>query len=285
MLAACLTAVATGAAEPRTPSGKEVRRAERRLLAEADSLSGIELNTKVPDKPMFPVFGPFRDNYIVLGSNTYHIPSANTIDIKFQVSFALRLWHMPRHNVDVLFTYTQRCFWDAFRYSSPFRENDFNPGIWFAWRVRHDTTLLFGFEHESNGRDSEDSRSWNYASAACIWDPLPNWRFGAHLWYGYYDRLRNPDWWYYRGLGRVWATYHTRNERIAASVSLNPTEWMRNCNVQAEFSWKMARRGSFIPRLFVQYHYGYNDGMLRYNRLSSVLRVGVSFSNNRLTMF
>lgn len=75
----------------------------------------------------FPLFGIFRNNYFSTGFSTAAPVSQYTADVKFQLSVALRIWRMTDTS-EMLFTYTQRSFWDIYRESCPFRENDFNPG-------------------------------------------------------------------------------------------------------------------------------------------------------------
>lgn len=65
-------------------------------------------------------------------------------------------------------TYTQKSFWDIYRTSLPFPDNNFNPGLSIGKLIIRNNQLkkiaIFSFEHESNGRDSIDSRDWNYFS-------------------------------------------------------------------------------------------------------------------------
>ena len=232
----------------------------------------------------FPIFGLFRNNYLATGVATDRAISSSSADVKFQFSIGVRLWGVA-DKADFLFTYSQHSVWDIYRESCPFRETAYNPGFWAAWQVRGDMRLLFGFEHESNGMGGTDSRSFNYLSAACIYEPFDHWRFGLRLWYGYYDRKNIDSYFRYRGVGHAWATFHTLNDRFSATVLVNPSDWMMNYNVQVEASWRLARRGSFIPSLYVQYACGYGDTMLDYNRYSTKIRIGISLVNNKLGFY
>ena len=234
--------------------------------------------------PRFPIFGLFRNNYIATGLSTAHPVSQYSSDVKFQLSVGLRLWSIA-NQADILFTYSQHSVWDIYQKSCPFRETCYNPGVWAAWQVRNNIRLLFGFEHESNGMSDESSRSFNYLSAACIYEPYDHWRFGIRLWYGYYDRETISHYYRYRGIGHIWATYHTLNDRFSATLLINPSNTLRNYNIQAECSWRLARRGSFIPSLYVQYAGGYGDTMLDYNRYSTKIRIGISLVNNKLGFY
>lgn len=232
----------------------------------------------------FPIFGIFRNNYLATGFATNRPVSSYTSDVKFQLSVGVRLWSVA-DKADFIFTYSQHSVWDIYRESCPFRETAYNPGFWAAWQVTGGVRLLFGLEHESNGMGGTESRSFNYLSVACIYEPLDHWRFGLRLWYGYYDRENITSYYRYRGVGHLWATFHTLNDRFSATVLANPSDRMMNYNLQVEASWRLARRGTFIPSLYVQYACGYGDTMLDYNRYSTKIRVGISIVNNKLGFY
>ena len=70
-------------------------------------------------------------------------------NVEFQISFKSRLlW-------DIYGAYTQKSFWDTYAPSAPFREHNHNPEIY--WEREG---FSFGYEHESNGVDADDRRSW-----------------------------------------------------------------------------------------------------------------------------
>ncbi len=79
-------------------------------------------------------------------------------------------------NTQFYFAYTQKSFWQAYNTeeSSPFRETNYNPEIFYRFRSGYfsswglgNSYLIqhlgadFGFEHESNGQTLPLSRSWN----------------------------------------------------------------------------------------------------------------------------
>lgn len=239
-------------------------------------------------KSEYPVLGMWKNSYFATGVATNQPISKNSSDVKFQLSVAMRLWNI-KNKVDILATYSQRSVWDIYQKSSPFRETAYNPGIWVAWRTNDKVRLLFGFEHESNGLGLENgnSRSLNYATVACLYEPLENWRFGARAWYGYFFHDEDIDqrYFHYRGVMQLWGTFHTRDERLQVTALVNPTVTFTKYNAQIEASWRMAKRGDWIPSLFVQYSYGYGDTMIDYNRRSSKIRIGISLINNKLNLY
>lgn len=247
-----------------------------------DSL--IIVNNRQKKQSEYPVIGMWKQNYLVTGFATNAPVSQYTSDVKFQLSLAMRLWHIG-NNVDIFATYTQRSIWDIYQESCPFRENAYNPGFWVAWRVSPQVRMLFGIEHESNGLNAEVSRSFNYATAACLYEPHPNWHLGARAWFGYYDRENIERYFHYRGIMQLWGTFRTRNDRFAVTALINPTITFARYNVQMEASWRMAKRGDWLPALFVQYCYGYGETMIDYNRRASKIRIGFSLTNNKINLY
>jgi phospholipase A1 len=240
----------------------------------------------VKPKSQYPVFGMWRNSYFATGASLDRPLSQYSADVKFQLSLGLRLWNI-KGKADILATYTQRSIWDIYQKSCPFRETAYNPGVWADWQVNNKVRMLFGFEHESNGLSGENSRSLNYLTAACIYEPTPHWILGARAWYGYF--FHNEDiyqgYFRYRGVMHLWATFRTLDDRIAVTALVNPTVTFAKYNVQVEASWRMAKRGDWLPCLFVQYNYGYGETMIDYNKRHSKIRIGISLMNNRLNLY
>ena len=236
----------------------------------------------------YPVLGLWKHSYFATGVATNQPVSKYSSDVKFQLSMALRLWSI-KEKVDLFATYSQRSVWDIYQKSCPFRETAYNPGFWVAWRTSDKVRLLFGVEHESNGLGLEGgkSRSFNYATVACLYEPLDNWRFGARAWYGYFfhDEDINQGYFRYRGVMQLWGTFHTRDERLQVTALVNPTVTFTKFNTQVEASWRLAKRGDWLPSLFVQYSYGYGDTMIDYNRRASKIRIGISLMNNKMNLY
>jgi phospholipase A1 len=84
-------------------------------------------------------------------------------EMVFQISAKQRLF-----GSNLYLAYTQKSFWQFINQdqSSPFRETNYDPEIFYRW-IPDDPKPLnhwgadFGFEHESNGREFPFSRSWN----------------------------------------------------------------------------------------------------------------------------
>ena len=118
-----------------------------------------------------PYFTLFKDNYFVGGTTIGKKPTANNSDVKFQLSISQRLTKSKLPFDTYLFIqYTQKAFWNVFQNSLPMRDLNFNPGIGLGHLIIRENKYIgksyLMLEHESNGRDSIDSRSWNKLSLA-----------------------------------------------------------------------------------------------------------------------
>lgn len=126
-------------------------------------------------------------------------------EIEFQLS--------AKHKIldsDFFFGYTQKSFWQAYDFSnsSPFRETNYNPEIFYRRTTQN--VLLgkwgmdIGFEHESNGQSGTVSRSWNRVYVA-PYLPHENSLWYLKLWYRVPETNGddNPDILEYTGWGEL----------------------------------------------------------------------------------
>ena len=81
-----------------------------------------------------PPFGIYKDNYIVTGTSFSggRVTKDNS-DAKFQISLRHRLIKsiLPLHTY-LFLTYTQKSFWEIYKDSKPFYENNYNPTLGFG---------------------------------------------------------------------------------------------------------------------------------------------------------
>lgn len=156
-----------------------------------------------------PYFFIHKDNYFITGIPTNTGINSSTTDAKYQISFEQMITRTALPWDTFLFlTYSQKAFWDVYKDSYPFREINFNSSVGFGRAVFGEDGRLVGianlmYEHESNGRDSIFSRSWNKISleyAARI-DAKTKARIQVWLPFGYQEG--NPDILDYVGLGEV----------------------------------------------------------------------------------
>lgn len=228
-----------------------------------------------------PYFGLYKDNYFTVGTTPFHKPTATNSDVKFQISLAIRLTDtvLP-WNSFLFLMYTQKTFWNVFENSLPMHDLNFNPGIgWskpFFNKNRYVGKLTLLLEHESNGRDGEDSRSWNRISfyGSTIID---EWLMAhAKFWIPIIDGENNKDILKYCGIYQSGVVITTPNKKFNFGLTLVKREgWNFNFNTIFEASWKVHEKSNL--NLFLQYYNGYGESLLDYNQFHSRLRVGIVF--------
>lgn len=224
-----------------------------------------------------PYFGLYKDNYFIFGTSIGPKPTKENSNVKFQISIAQKLTKstLPWHTYLYLF-YTQKVFWNVLENSMPMTDLNFNPGIGIAKPLfvkdRFIGKAMLQIEHESNGRDSIWSRSWNKITLGA--NILIDSRFSVHgkIWIPIVDGENNKDILNYCGIYQVGMSY--LDERIGASVVLVKRKgWKLNYNTVVEFCYRLGK--NLNEYLFLQYYNGYGEGLLDYNKFHSQLRVGI----------
>ena len=227
-----------------------------------------------------PYFTLYKDNYFITGTSIgTQAPSRTNSDVKFQVSIAQRLTKstLPFNTYLFLF-YSQKCMWNIYEESLPMRDLNFNPGIGLAKHLfvknRYIGKVTLLVEHESNGRDAVDSRSWNKISLACNIFIDPNFMIHGKAWIPIIDGMNNKDILDYSGIYQTGMTYTTPNKRFGFGLTLIKRRgWRLSYNTIWEFNYRVFKKDNQF--LFVQYYNGYGENLLDYNKFHSRLRVGL----------
>ena len=228
-----------------------------------------------------PYFGLYKDNYFTVGTAPFRKPTAMNSDVKFQISLAIRLTDtvLPWDSF-VFLMYTQKTLWNVFQNSMPMRDLNFNPGIgWakpFFSKDRYVGKLTLLVEHESNGRDGDESRSWNRISiyGSTIID---EWLMvHAKFWIPVIDGMNNKDILDYCGIYQHGVVITTPNKKFSFGITgVKRKGWNLNFNTIFDFSWRVHEKSNL--NLFAQYYNGYGENLLDYNQFHSRLRVGIIF--------
>ena len=215
-----------------------------------------------------PFIEMFRPLYLTTGFPLTQAPNKDNADVKFQLSLAIPIWrNIGGSGIDLLAAYTQISLWNFFAHSSPFYDNTYIPGlygrkVWNTEQGRPERTLLWGYEHRSNGRDDAYSRSMNYLflSYARSYDFGLVLQAAAHIGPNYYGDV--PTWdlsLKYHGIVQLSACYTTPDEGWDFMISASPI-WNRSiANVNLEAGRRIASRKAGNPYFFVQFHYGYDE--------------------------
>lgn len=226
-----------------------------------------------------PYFGLYKDNYFVFGTTVGQKPTKENTNIKFQISIAQRLTKstLPLHSYLFLF-YSQKCFWNVLENSMPMTDLNFNPGIGLAKPLfvknRFIGKMIMLLEHESNGRDGIESRSWNKISFGANIMIDPTFIVHGKFWIPIIDGQNNRDILDYCGIYQMGSSFSTSNRRFGASVILTKRRgWKLNYNTIIELNYRLFKRDNQF--LFLQYYNGYGEGLLAYKEFHSTVRVGI----------
>lgn len=225
--------------------------------------------------------------YFVFGGNS---PRA----ARYQISFRYRIFDdygIISENLPVArglyFGYTQTSIWDLGSESKPFRDTSYRPSLFYQWKISNpplgdSLALAGGYEHESNGRDGENSRSIDTLFARAEWRyHLPNSRayigIEPKFWF-YLDKEENPDIHRYRGYAQLGLRIGRDNGLMFSTLLRRGTSGANS--VQADLSYPIRQSmfsgiGTFVQ---LQYFRGYGETLLEYAEpRSSQVRLGIAF--------
>lgn len=259
------------------------------LLGHAQMISRSELNDSIQN---FSYFTIHKDNYFISGFPLTNDINSNTADAKYQISFKQMITRDRLPWETYLFiTYTQKAFWNIYKDSYPFRDINFNPSVVLGKTVFDKNQKLEGiatiaFEHESNGRDSIYSRSWNRIAASYITNLTKRTvaEFKAWVPFGYQNG--NPELLEYTGLAEINLEHELKKNRFYLNVLLR-----KGLNFKA--------KGAFRPRLYfapfgkntsnqyimLEWYWGHGESLLEYEEFRSMIRFGYVIKSNEFNFF
>jgi len=235
-----------------------------------DSVEGILTHS--------PAFSIYKDNYFIAGTALGETPNKYNSDAKFQFSFKQRLINKPfGKDLFLYLTYTQKSFWDIFQTSSPFGETNYNPGLLLVmptFKSNHFNGIwLFSVEHESNGKDSLDSRSWNFVSVG--YGHFFSSRFIVSLkaWipFGLSD---NPDLMDYIGYGELQIQWTIKEDKLFLNfIGRKGATWDAKGSMQTSIAYCPFKNKTLC--LMLQWWQGYAESLIDYKENKSMLRFGL----------
>lgn len=224
-----------------------------------------------------PYFGLYKDNYFIFGPPVGPKPTRENTNIKFQISIAQHLTRstLPWGTYLYLF-YTQKCFWNVLENSMPMTDLNFNPGVGitkpFFVKNRYIGKMTLLIEHESNGRDSIQSRSWNRVALAANVMITKNLMVHGKIWAPIVDGMNNKDIVDYCGFCQFGFQVLSDNRRFSGGVTVVPRKHF-SFNTTVDLSYRIFKKDNQF--LFLQFFNGYGEGLLEYNKFHSQLRIGL----------
>jgi outer membrane phospholipase A len=246
--------------------------------------------TALIDKPPPLAVSVYDPVYFVVGGD-------GGFNAKFQISLRFRLFDdhgrlarkLPWID-DLYLSFSQTALWDLGELSKPFKDSSYRPRLFYAnydLARYFDDKLRVGIEsgigHESNGKEGDDSRSYNMLYARptlTVGDPDGFRAYFAPLIHNYIAESDNPDIEDYRGyvdwlfgVGSkggldFWGVLRKGTRSDYGSIELN-----------ASYPLSKLSGGDLTGWLMLQYFDGYGESLLDYNRkLDSQLRLGIAIA-------
>lgn len=228
-----------------------------------------------------PSFTAFKDNLGLIGTTVGSKPTSTNSDATFQLSVMQRLSDSKMlWNSHFFFQFTMSCFLNVFEPSFPLHDMSINPGFGLNKYLFKDGKYVgqgyVMLEHESNGFDSIQSRSWNKLSVAATIQMTRNWELHAKGWIPIVDGRYSQDIVRYMGLFTVASNFSTNNKRVNLSMMFTPTYRSRpGVNSKFELNYRVLRKKRVYA--IMQYYNGYGENLLEYNMYKSRLRFGFAF--------
>jgi phospholipase A1 len=242
------------------------------------------------DKPPPLAVSVYEPVYFLIGGD-------GGLNAKFQISLRYQLFdgqgrlaeRLPWID-DIYLSYSQTSLWDLNDLSKPFRDSSYRPRLFFSNYDLHrflDGRLRLGVEtgfgHESNGKEGDDSRSFNMLYVRPVFtlgDPDGLRAYAAPLIHNYISDDENPTISHYRG-------YVDWVFGIGAKGGLDFTGTLRkgtrsdygSLELSASYPLSKLSGGDLTGWLMLQYFNGYGESLLDFDRkLDSQLRLGIAIA-------
>ena len=240
---------------------------------------------------------PYKPNYVLpltynSRPNTDLQDQLDQTEVKFQISLKVPLAKGVLGDGHLSFGYTQLSFWQAYNHdiSASFRETDYEPELTLAYLKDVDfwgfanRAVIFGFVHQSNGRDLPLSRSWNRLYAQFVFERRnlyvslkPWWRIPEEEKTDPTDTQGddNPDIEDYAGRGEITTFYRAGRHSFGLQVRNNFRLEHNRSGVQLDWSMPVYESLS----VYVQYYNGYGESLVDYDQYVNRIGLGVMLSN------
>jgi len=230
---------------------------------------------------------PYRKNYLLPA--TYDLQNKEDRE-QFETAFQFSIekpisYNFFGMNESISAAYTQKSFWQTSADSSPFRETNYQPEVFVQFPYKNSQTLKgykIALNHESNGRNNENSRSWNRIYLESYLQ-FSNLFVIPRVWYRIPEKSEdddNPDIYKYYGYGDLTLLYpykkHTFELKLRNNFRLNDGN-----KGAAQLNWTfplpdfMSTSNSYG---FLQLFSGYGESLIDYDREINKIGFGIAFS-------
>ena len=202
------------------------------------------------------------------------------VEVKFQVSLKAKILQDAFAKGDVWVAFTQQAHWQMYNgsLSRPFRELNYEPELIFTYPTNFSAGNLklkmlgLSINHQSNGKEDSQSRSWNRLILIALgkWERVT---FNFQLWKRFTETAMeddNPQIEDY--IGRCRLTTIIPIGKTALSIAMRNNLNIKHNRAHIEASWVIPLNRDL--RLFLQASHGYGDSLIDYNYKQTVVGVG-----------
>ncbi len=213
------------------------------------------------------------------------IPLKQT-ELKFQLSFKTKILQdifWGHGNLWAAYTQTSRCQLYNTNLSRAFHETNYEPEFILNFSTNYNILGLKGkllgisFNHQSNGRATPLSRSWNRIIGQAMFD-REGWGLRLRAWYRLEDDDdENPQIAQYIGVGDILVTHTWKHHQFSALLRNNLN--MHDNRGSILLDWAIPISGHL--KGYIQFFNGYGESVIDYNHRQTTIGVGVSLINWR----
>ena len=225
----------------------------------------------------------FATNAIQPFEPTYFIAGDKEDQVKYQVSLKYGLVYP--YDIGLFFAYTQLARWDLYDKSSPFREINYNPSVF--WEKKNiikfmNFVRISPYEHKSNGMAGSASRGYDrgYVQAQASYGKIFNVGIKEKVSWFYATSKRNHDIKRYIGFfeTELFAQLKSKHGYIGHERIYFKGEWT---HTKYWFETGLSFRiftAKLSPCIYVQYYQGYSEFLFDYDKKTQALRIGLMFN-------
>ena len=271
------------------PQAEDAMAPQAQLATDEDAGATTTRSTLI-DKPPPLAVSVYEPLYFLVGGD-------DGLNAKFQISLRYRLFDGSGRLAeklwwidDLYLSYSQTSLWDLNDLSKPFRDSSYRPRLFFSnydlGRLL-DGRLRLGIEagvgHESNGKEGDESRSFNMVYARPVLtfgDPEGLRAYIAPLVHNYLSDDENPDLHHYRGyIDWLFGIGSKGGLDFSATVRKGTRGDYGSLELNASYPLSKLSGGDLTGWLMLQYFGGYGESLLDYDRkLDAQLRLGIAIA-------
>ncbi|WNC73558.1 phospholipase A [Thalassotalea psychrophila] len=236
-----------------------------------------------------------RKTYAAQAPDSGWAENIEDYEAKYQLSIKVPLNYgdLFREGDSLYFGITIQSWWQLYSegISKPFRETNYQPEVFYLtgldWKpFDGNTGFMVGLEHQSNGRSTSISRSWNRVYLDLLWEK-GNFALSFKPWYRLPEDDKevmedgsldpdgddNPDINEYMGYFSLGAVYKYNNLEFSLGVRENFATHKGGAEVGMTFPLWGKLRG------YVQGFTGYGESLIDYNHKQNRIGVGIALTN------